>query len=317
MTNEKKAKRNSLIELYRFLFAMWVVWYHDYFFLPKSSYFADGYLAVDFFFMLTGFFIMGLIKKQSEKSFFKGACGLVWKKLKPLIITLAIAIVFAQIYFWSNLDDLGDPIGYMWYFEWFLVVPLLYYVIYRLVRNEKIFYSIIGAIVVLSYILLNTVCIQWGFFRGTVGIGIGILISIIPKPKLKYKGFNFSILIALAFLAGTIVSACFKTYIPNSNPLFILFLFPGLLYFTTCFKTDIKVLNYLGGLSFGIYAYQTVCRVLELYGVYNKQDNFVEMFLILMSLAIADDLIKRLVRFIIKKKKEKKELINEKTSQDL
>ena len=76
----KKKKRNSLVELYRFLFAMWVVYYHGYFFLPKDSHFSGGYIAVDFFFILTGFFVMGLIKKESEKPFFKGILNVAWKK---------------------------------------------------------------------------------------------------------------------------------------------------------------------------------------------------------------------------------------------
>ena len=50
--SERKIKvKNSLIELFRFLFALWVLYYHS--FVPyKGEMFGQGYLAVEFFFVL-------------------------------------------------------------------------------------------------------------------------------------------------------------------------------------------------------------------------------------------------------------------------
>lgn len=106
-----KSKRNSLIEFYRFLFAMWVVYYHGYFFLPKTQYFSSGYLAVEFFFILTGMFLVKDIVKHSDQSFIKGGISLVWKKLKSLSFTLVISLIFALVYFFMHLDDPGSPWG--------------------------------------------------------------------------------------------------------------------------------------------------------------------------------------------------------------
>ena len=301
---QHKKPRNSFIELYRFLFAMWVVYYHGYFFLPKTHLFANGYLSVDFFFMLTGFFLMATFIKLKDYPFWKGVRTLIWKKLKPLGITLIIAIIFAQVYFWINISDPGDPLGYMWYIEWMLVVPVVYYALYKLIKNPKAFYIVIAVIVAISYALLNTVCNGWGFFRGTVGIGIGILISLIPKNNWKVGKFNFNVLITILLLAFTIACACFRTYISNGDHLFILALFPTLLYFASCTETNIPAFNYLGGLSFGLYGYQTICRVLETLNILNDKDNCLELFLIVVVLTLLDDIIKRIVRHYKNKKNQ-------------
>ena len=52
-----KTQRNGLIELYRFLFALWVVYYHS-FFVVKTNQFNHGYIAVEFFFILSGFYLL-------------------------------------------------------------------------------------------------------------------------------------------------------------------------------------------------------------------------------------------------------------------
>ena len=292
----QKKSRNSFIELYRFLFAMWVVYYHGYFFLPKTHLFSNGYLSVDFFFMLTGFFLMTTFIKLKDYPFWKGVGTLIWKKLKPLGITLIIAVIFAQIYFWLNISTPGSLLGYMWYIEWLIVVPAFYYAIYRWVKNSKKFYIIIGCIVVISYVLLNTVCQGWGVFRGTCGIGIGILISLIPKNKWKIGKFNINVLISILLITFAVVCACFRTYIPNGDHLFILGLFPCLLYFASCTNVNAPVFNYLGGLSFGLYGYQTICRVLETLSILNDKDNCLELFLIIVVLTVLDDAIKSIVR---------------------
>ena len=58
--------KNSLIELYRFLFALWVLYYHS--FVPyKGELFGQGYLAVEFFFVLSGFFLIRSIDKYIHR----------------------------------------------------------------------------------------------------------------------------------------------------------------------------------------------------------------------------------------------------------
>lgn len=239
---------------------------------------------------------MNAIVKEAQKPFWKGLGSLLWKKLKPLGITLIISIVFALTFFFASLPELGDPLGFMWYIEWMLIVPAIYYALYYLLKNKKTFYIVVAAVVVASYILEVFVFKQWGLFRGLIGIGIGILLHIIPKNNWKIGKFNINILIVVVLLLGTIAAACFKTYIPHGDHLFKLFLFPALLYFASCVNINFKLFNYLGGLSFGLYAYQTVCRVFELTGLLNDKEHNLILFGIIAGLTVIDDLIKRIVK---------------------
>lgn len=295
----QRAKRNSLIELYRFLFAMWVVYYHGYFFLPKTAFFSNGRIAVDFFFILSGLFLMGGIKKSAQMPFFQGLINVGWKKVKPLGITLIISLVFAQIYFWINLSrgESGGIFGYMWYVEWLTLVPMIYYVLYRCIRNKKGFYIVVAVLAIVAYVLQNMVFQGWGLMRAFVGMGIGILLSLVPKNNWKIKNFNINWIISFVLAVATIVFACYCVYVPARDHIFILILFPSLLYFAMCINARIPAFDYLGGLSFSLYAYQTICRVLEQVGVMNENEHRVYFFLIIVGMSVIDDLIKRIVRW--------------------
>ena len=64
-------KRNSLIELYRFFFAMNVVKYHGYF--PyQGRYISPGHVSVEFFFVLSGFLLRRSIDKYLNLPYWKG-----------------------------------------------------------------------------------------------------------------------------------------------------------------------------------------------------------------------------------------------------
>ena len=90
---EKTNSRNSLLELYRFLFSIWVVWYHG-FFVFKNQFFNHGYIAVEFFFILSGFYILKSIEKHKHQPFFRGLCQLLWKRMKSLGLAFCIGIIF-------------------------------------------------------------------------------------------------------------------------------------------------------------------------------------------------------------------------------
>ena len=183
---QKPKLRNSLIELYRFIFALWVMYYHGYFFLPKHQLFRGGYLGVDFFFILTGLFLFNSITRSAERGYGKGLLELSWRKLKPLGVTLIISLVFAQIYFWIYIRyGWSDPFGFMWYIKWLVIIPAIYYTLYYFIKSKKYFLITVAIISVISYLLLHTIGNGWGALRGLSGIGIGILISQIPKIDFK------------------------------------------------------------------------------------------------------------------------------------
>ena len=296
---QKHNSRNSLLELYRFIFAVWVMYHHGFFFWPKSTHFFNGYIAVEFFFMLIGFFMIRAFQKEENNSFWKGLWNITWKKLKPLGITLVICLIFAKIYFWYFYPDGGGYVGYLWYIEWLIIIPMFFYLLYRLIKNKKIFYSILALAIVACHVLQYTVCPGWGILRAVVGLGIGVLISLIPKNNLKIKNFNLNIVFSLFFIVSTVIIAFFGYYINNVDQLFILVLFPGLIYFANCVDIRFKPFAILGDLSFGIYVYQTIPRFFERLGFWK---NNAYMCLIVFALAIADYLVRVIIDYCKQKR---------------
>ena len=71
-----------------------------------------------------------------------------------------------------------------------------------------------------------------------------------------------------------------------------LVLYPALIYLSFQFPVQNKVFNYLGAISFGLYAFQAVTRMLRELGV----TNLWTLFIIIVVLSIVEDLFKRLYR---------------------
>ena len=98
-----------------------------------------------------------------------------------------------------------------------------------------------------------------------------------------------SIIICLAFLP--------KDNLISEYFLVLLFI-PMLIYFTNTLRVNSKILNFLGSLSFGLYAYQCVLRVLEFYIPMTKP----LLFIILILLVLLGSLIE----YMYKKNRIKK-----------
>ena len=288
---KQHSNRNSLIELYRFLFSLWVVWYHGYFAF-KNQYFSHGYIAVEFFFILSGFYIFKTIEKQTDKPFFCGLWNVLWSRTKSLGLPFVVGLIFVV---WNMiLEGQISILGYLWYIPFMLLSFALIYSLKRLIKNNKIINIILIVIVVVSYVLLYVPILPgWGLFRGLGGVCIGALVSQIPKINFKLKKFDFNWLITFLLFATVVVLA----FLPKTNMIseyFLVFLlFPMLIYFTSTLSFSCKLLNFLGSLSFGLYAYQCVLRVLEFY-VALKQ---LWLFLILIGLV----LVGKLTEFFLKK----------------
>ena len=61
------SKRNQTIELLRFFFAVVIVLYHGRVIFPISL-FPSGYLAVEFFFIVSGYMMVKSSKKQQDST---------------------------------------------------------------------------------------------------------------------------------------------------------------------------------------------------------------------------------------------------------
>jgi len=281
--------RNSLIELYRFIFAMNVVKNHGYF--PyQGKYFSPGAYSVDFFFVLTGFFLIRSLDKFKNMSLIKGLPSLIWKRLYSLGIPLVIGLLFNIIYKVS-IGDLASGIWmYLWYINDMLMVIVFYYFIRKYIKNEKVFISIVVIVALVSNLLLFTERFDsWGWFRAFGSISVGILTSYIPLMSQKNKKF------ALICLIPTLLSVLSILLFDSPRWAEVILnnlLYPCLIYFSYQFSFNCQFCNYLGALSFGLYAFQSIARCALLWGI----NNLWLLFAIILVPTVVEDGVKRLIK---------------------
>lgn len=121
-TIQKTKGRNSLIELYRFLFAIWVFYYHAHLF-DEHLPFAHGYLAVEFFFILSGFYLIKSVEKYNTKPYLSSLGHFLLKRFLPIALPFAISTVFVVWYNFTDFPNHYSFFGYMCIF--LLCLPLL------------------------------------------------------------------------------------------------------------------------------------------------------------------------------------------------
>lgn len=278
-----KTQRNGLIELYRFLFALWVVYYHS-FFVVKTNQFNHGYIAVEFFFILSGFYLLRSIDKFINQPFWSGLGKFCWSRLKTIMLPFAVGCVFA-IWF-MILDKEITMLGYLWYVPFMFIAFAVIYLCRKLVKNQTWFIVVLAGFVAVSYLVLYLPLLKgWGFFRGLGGVSLGVLVSLVPKCELKLKKFNFNWLIAGAIF----LTILFLAYQDKTNLIseyfLVLLLIPALIYFSNTLSLHSKVLNFLGSIAFGLYAYQCILRVIDWYVPLEKY----YMFIILVAFTLAGE----------------------------
>lgn len=284
------SKRNSLIELYRFLFALVVVKNHGMF--PYTGpYIGPGRIAVEFFFVLSGYLLIKSLDKFMELPMMVGLFKFIFRKIKSMFIPLVIALCFNIFYKILIKDYSLDIWGYLWYVEKMLLFFIIYFIIRKIFKNTKTFWIITtGIFVICAIIHVIPMFYSWGLFRAGMAISLGMLISQIPPLKLKNKNILWIILIPIQIIICLI-------FIFGNNLLLEeildLILYPALIYLTFQINYEIKMFNYLGSLSFGLYAFQCVVRPLEVFGL----SNVWIMFGIILTLSIIEDLVKRIIRF--------------------
>ena len=191
-------QKNTTVELARFLFSLLVIGYHvQMTFATGTQFFANGALAVEFFFLLSGYFFARSIEKLSSNGtgFIKGSYSILKGKIKGIFPTHIIAIVGAIIVLLCcNLANAGTKIlnGLPSIFlvhlaecwdnsfnlalivpEWYLsamIVTLLFMAPIALLLRKKlngvwiplILLGVLGVIVIIAGLSTN-----WGIFGAT------------------------------------------------------------------------------------------------------------------------------------------------------
>lgn len=291
-------KRNSLIELFRFIFAINVVKNHGY--LPyNGKYIGPGRISVEFFFILTGFLLVKSVNKYLDKPFWKGLGLFFWSKLKGILIPVLIAIPFNILYSVINHEFINIW-GYLWYVKQMLIYIPIFFTLRYFIRKDKLFIMTMGIIFAAATTLnLMPQLYEWGITRSMMGITLGVLLSFVPPIKIRKPNLIWLPVITYTIAAISILLFDTNLFVERIAHFIV---YPGLIYFTFQLQADNSFFNYLGALSFGLYAFQCVVRPLPLLGV----NNVWVLFGIIVGLTLLEDGIKRIIKLIIKINRNKK-----------
>ncbi|MBO5907104.1 MAG: acyltransferase [Clostridia bacterium] len=299
----EKTGKNGLIELMRFLFALWVLYYHSY--VPyKSGLFSDGFLAVEFFFVLSGFFLMRSIDKYSDAPLGEGLIKFLKHRAMAIALPFIIGEVFVLVFSFSNLDEIPSNFlfGYLWYVRDLFIAMTVIFLSRRWIKSDAAFYITMAALSVTALFVLRFIPIlAWpsGPFRSIGAIPVGMLCALIPKFKISDGKRGEIITAAVASAALAVVSAAALTVIiPSSKTLLlhyalVLVCYPALLYFASILNVKSRFLNWLGSLSFPIYSFQCIIRVIEDYGFGDRAALFYVLMALVLAFSLALHLYKR------------------------
>lgn len=294
--NEKKKEKNALIELYRFFFALWVVYYHGFFFM-KNQFFNHGYISVEFFFILSGYYLIKSIDKFKDMPLLKGVSKFCLKRVKSLGLPFAISLIFVVWYMiWEGQITM---LGYMWYIPFMLLAFIVIFILRKYIKSDKWFILTLTSIVIVSYLVLYLPLLEgWGLFRALGGVSLGVIVSFIPKPKFKWQSLTLIISLLLFLLV------LYLAYLPKANLVseyfLVLLILPALIYFSGATNVKNKAFVFLGSLSFGLYAYQCVVRVVEIYFPLEMH----WLFLLLVCLTLISRLVEHTISYTLNKSKQ-------------
>ena len=286
-------KRNGLLEIYRFMLCFVPLYYHSFFYFERNyEIFTVPELTVDFFFMLSGFFLMNSMRRLKDEKTFAGMVKIMFGRVKPMLFTLcfisAFNLICILIFVRENYFNTLFELFKYWWFVLFLTVGIgLIYLVYRGLKNEKLFVGFLILLAIgmacLHYFVVveSKFVIEVVFFTRALGcISAGILVSYIPK--LKIRRFNYSIPIVI-LLVPTLIYLFY-----NKKNFFIcilmIFMFGALMYFSSAINVGGRIFDLLGKLSVRIYLYMAMLTMFYILGLTHHR----VLFVIDIALAVMD-----------------------------
>ncbi len=297
-----KSRKNGLIELFRFLCAVWVAYFHG-FFPVISDKFNGVNTAVGFFFVLSGYFFLKSMEKYKERPLGEGIVFVFWGRTKRFIIPLIIAalsILYCNIVFEWELNGFNWPFSFLWFFAAQFLFLSLFFLAYRKTKHQRTFNIICVIVICISMSAFRVLTREFDrVARGPAMLAIGMLLSQIPKIKINLKGEKTGeTLTLLANVLGFALSSAafiYLAYLPGYEiwKLHLLggLVGPAVLYFATALPVSSKFLNLLGEISVFIYLAQ--CPIL-LHHFHVSRDTR-DQFPLLCICAVAMFLLNRLV----------------------
>ena len=286
-------KRNGLLEIYRLLFCFWVMFYHDFFFFENTrDVFQGAPLAVDFFFILSGFFLIRSMRELKGEPTLLGAAKLVFSRMKPLLFSVIFITSFNAVctllfIHEDYLDVIFCVIKYWWYLLYLFIATGLLYIVYRLMKSEKAF-CVFLFVLMISMTVFHYAVEERGFLiyeftyvaRTFAPLSFGMLISFIPRLKGKWVFLSSVIVFALVVLLFCLAYGEKKYLIC----LAMVCLFGVLIYFTSTIPVSGRIFDLIGKLSTRMYLYMSFVSMLHVLGL--KQHRV--LFVIAVFLAVID-----------------------------
>lgn len=103
---KKTANYNYFIDLLKFIFSILIVFYHSWIFTGEfgSGFFNHGYLAVDFYFIVTGYLMMQSIEKEkkSKESIGLKTIKFIYKKIASIFPYILFAFILGTILLYKS-----------------------------------------------------------------------------------------------------------------------------------------------------------------------------------------------------------------------
>jgi peptidoglycan/LPS O-acetylase OafA/YrhL len=219
-------KRNGIISLWKFIFAVVIVLFHTKAFYTNNNIpvFKYGYIACEFFFIVSGFYFAKSVinEKYNNKIVGKETINFILKKLKVLfpyiLITFIIDMIIRIIFLKLNLDTIINSIWnllllreigikaplvlwQLWFITSMLISMLIIYPIFKKYKENYIYIaSPLIVLFILGYLSKIKVGLdfsyeEWilftrsGMFRGFAEINIGMIIYLIHT---RLKNINYT-----------------------------------------------------------------------------------------------------------------------------
>jgi hypothetical protein len=232
------------------------------------------------------------MRKTSEESTFIGMLKMMYGRLKPMLFSIcfisAFCLICVALFIENNHFNILFEIFKYWWFVLYLVIAIgVIYLIYRLVRNEKIF-GVVMFVLALSMGIFHYHMEVRGFFiyeftfvARTLGcISLGVLTSYIPSMK---KG---RLPVSIPIVTMLFVALGYLAYNEKSYNLCIvmILMFAALVYFSSGISVGGRVFELMGKLGMRIYLYMPFITVIYYLGITHHR----VLFILDITLAVMD-----------------------------
>ena len=291
-------KRNGLLEIYRFILCFWPLYHHNFFFMERDhSRFTVANLAVDFFYVLSGFFLLKSMEKRKGEGVILGSAKVVYDRAKPMLFSIAYITSFSLlcILLFIREDHLKvafEVVKYWWFILYLLVAVAIFYLLHRAIKNKWVF-LVAMFVISLGSVIFHYAVERRGFLINeltfparTIGcIALGVIVSYIPR--FKTKRFNVNIIATiLLFLSILYLAYGEKSY---NTCIVMILMFAALVYFSSNISVSGKVFDLAGKLSTRIYLYMAFVTVIYYLGITNHRMLFViDVFLAVLDMVLTN-----------------------------